>query len=136
MAEKTFDASVDQLDEVLAFVNGQLDALDCPPKIQIQIEVAVEELFVNIACYAYSPDETGDVLVRMSVSGDPAAAEISFFDRGTPYDPLSHSDPDVTLSLDEREPGGLGLLLVKKLMDEVRYCYHDGGNEIVIKKFL
>ena len=135
MAEKTFDASVDQLDEVLAFVTGQLELLDCPPKFQIQIEVAVEELFVNIASYAYAPGH-GKATVCLELSEGPRTATLTFTDAGMPFDPLGREDPDVTLSAEERDVGGLGILMTKKLMDEVSYEYRDGKNVLTLKKLL
>ena len=133
MAEKTFDARLDQLDEVLAFVNEQLDILGCPPKHRIQIEIAVEELFVNIASYAYQPG-TGSAVIFVEPVQSPQAVEITFVDRGVPYDPLAKPDPDVTLSAAERKIGGLGIYMVKKSMDDMRYAYRDGQNVLTIRK--
>ena len=135
MAEKTFDAAVDQLDEVLAFVTDQLDQLDCPPKHRIQIEVAVEELFVNIASYAYRPG-TGTADVTVEAFENPKAVEITFKDSGVPYDPLAKQDPDISLSADERQIGGLGIFMVKKTMDDMRYEYKDNQNVLTIRKVI
>ncbi len=135
MAEKTFDAAVDQLDEVLAFVTDQLDQLDCPPKYRIQIEVAVEELFVNIASYAYRPG-TGTADVTVEAFDNPKAVEITFRDAGVPYDPLAKQDPDISLSADDRQIGGLGIFMVKKTMDDMRYEYKDNQNVLTIRKVI
>ena len=135
MAEKTFDAVVDQLDEVLAFVTDQLDQLDCPPKHRIQIEVAVEELFVNIASYAYRPG-TGTADVTVEAFDNPKAVEITFRDAGVPYDPLAKQDPDISLSADDRQIGGLGIFMVKKTMDDMRYEYKDNQNVLTIRKVI
>ena len=135
MAEKTFDASVDLLDDVLAFVTGQLELLDCPPKFQIQIEVAVEELFVNIASYAYGSG-TGTADISVEAFENPKAVEITFKDSGVPYDPLAKQDPDISLSADERQIGGLGIYMVKKSMDDVLYRYENGENILTIRKKL
>ena len=135
MAEKTFDAAVDQLDEVLAFVTDQLDQLDCPPKHRIQIEVAVEELFVNIASYAYRPG-TGTADVTVEAFDNPKAVEITFRDAGVPYDPLAKQDPDISLSADDRQIGGLGIFMVKKTMDDMRYEYKDNQNVLTIRKVI
>ena len=135
MAEKTFDAAVDQLDEVLAFVTDQLDRLDCPPKHRIQIEVAVEELFVNIASYAYRPG-TGTADVTVEAFDNPKAVEITFRDSGVPYDPLAKQDPDISLSADDRQIGGLGIFMVKKTMDDMRYEYKDNRNVLTIRKVI
>ena len=133
MIESTFPASVDKLDEVLALVDAELEKLECPMKTQMQIDVAVEELFVNIAHYAYGP-ETGAATIRVETEQQPKTVTITLMDRGTPYDPLSKPDPDVTLSAEDRPIGGLGIFMVKKSMDNVAYEYKDGKNVLTIKK--
>ena len=135
MAELTLDATIDNLDDVLAFVDGELEKLDCPMKTQMQIDVAVEELFVNIAHYAYTP-KIGLATVRFDAVLEPKAAAITFVDRGVPYDPLAKPDPDVTLSAEERQIGGLGIYMVKKSMDDMKYEYRDGQNILTIVKKL
>lgn len=135
MAEMTFDATAEQLDEVLAFVTGQLDLLDCPPKYRIQIEVAVEELFVNIASYAYRPG-TGTADITVEAFDNPKAVEITFKDSGVPYDPLAKQDPDITLSADDRQIGGLGIFMVKKTMDDMRYEHKNNQNVLTIRKVI
>lgn len=129
------EASTDKLDEVTAFVDRQLEAADCPMRTQMQIELAVEEIFVNIANYAYAPG-TGKAVIKMSVCGEPPVAEMTFIDSGVPYDPLAKEDPDVTLPVQERSIGGLGIFLTKKTMDELSYEYRDGMNIFSMKKSL
>ena len=131
--ELTLDAKTENLPEVLAFVDAELEARDCPPKAQMQIDVAVEELFVNIASYAYAPG-TGTATVRLAFENEPRGVTITLIDRGTPYDPLAKPDPDVTLSAEERQIGGLGILMVKRSMDGLRYEYRDGQNMLELKK--
>lgn len=133
--ELIIEANVDKLDEVLEFVDSFLEEQDCMPKIQMQIEVAVEEIFVNIAHYAYNP-EIGMATVRVVVLEDPLAIEITFLDNGVPYNPLAKPDPDLTLAADERQIGGLGIYMVKKSMDDVRYEYNAGKNVFTIMKKL
>ena len=123
------------LPQVLAFVDEQLDAADCPKKIKIQIDMAVEEIFVNIAHYAYDPD-IGTATVRVDVLGDPPSVDITFIDNGIPYDPLAKQDPNVKLPARERKIGGLGIFMVKKNMDDVKYEYIDGHNILTMKKGL
>ena len=135
MKEITVDAKIDSMNEVLAFVDAELEALDCPMKAQAQIDVAIDELFSNIAFYAYHPD-TGPATVRVEVEEDPLAVIITFLDNGMPYDPLSAKEPDTTLSAEDRPVGGLGVLIVKKSMDDVSYEYKDGQNILTIKKNL
>ena len=135
MRELTIEAEVENLDNVLAFVDEELEKFDCPPKIQVQIDVAVEELFVNIAHYAYKP-EKGNATIKVEVQESPLSVIITFVDNGVPYDPLAKPDPDVTLSAEEREIGGLGIFMVKKSMDDIKYEYKDGKNILTITKNL
>ena len=133
MKELELEALTDNLPQVISFVDEQLEAADCPMKIQMQIDIAVEEIFVNIAHYAYNPD-VGTAKVRVEVLGEPPAVDITFIDNVIPYDPLAKADPDVTLSAEERQIGGLGIFMVKKSMDDVKYEYLDGHNILTLKK--
>ena len=135
MKELEIEALTDNLPKVLEFVDEQLEAADCPMKIQMQIDIAVEEIFVNIAHYAYSPN-AGSAMVRVEILPDPPSVDITFIDNGIPYDPLAKADPDVTLSAEERQIGGLGIFMVKKSMDDVKYEYLDGHNILTLKKGL
>lgn len=133
MKELTIDAKIENVAAVTAFVDEQLEQLDCPMKTQMQVDIAIDELFGNIAHYAYNP-EVGPVTVRVEVTEEPLAVVITFIDKGVPYDPLAKEDPDVTLSVEEREIGGLGIYMVKKTMDAISYEYIDGQNILHIKK--
>ena len=133
MSEITIEAKIENLDEVLGFVDGQLEELECPMKAQMQIDVAVEEIFVNIASYAYAPG-IGNAVVRFESSQDPTSVTITFIDSGIPYDPVRKDDPDVTLSAEERGIGGLGIYMAKKAMDDMKYVYRDGQNILSISK--
>lgn len=133
--EFTTDASVDNLGAVTAFIDEQLEAAGCPMKTQMQIELAVEEIFVNIASYAYPPG-TGTAVIRVGIDGEPPAVVITFIDAGKQYDPLAKEDPDITLSAKDRGIGGLGIFLTKKTMDDVSYEYRDGKNIFTMKKIL
>lgn len=133
MKELTVDATIENVAAVTAFVDEQLDQLDCPMKTQYQVDVAIDELFGNIAHYAYNP-EIGAATVRVEVTENPLAVMITFIDNGVPYDPLAKEDPDITLSAEERGIGGLGIYMVKKSMDDVSYEYRDGKNILRIKK--
>ena len=135
MKELTIAATVENIEVVTDFVNEQLEALDCPMKAQMQIDIAIDELFGNIAHYAYNP-EVGSATVRVEVIEDPLAVTITFIDNGVPYDPLAKADPDTTLSAEERDIGGLGIYMVKKSMDDIIYEYKDGQNILKIKKYL
>ena len=133
MNELNIAATVENIEVVTDFVNEQLEALDCPMKAQMQIDIAIDELFGNIAHYAYNP-EIGDATVRVEVVEEPLAVVITFIDKGIPYDPLAKADPDTTLSAEEREIGGLGIFMVKKTMDDITYEYKDGQNILKIRK--
>ena len=133
--ELTLDAAVDNLPRVLAFLEDALEAAGCPPKAQMQIAVAAEEVFVNIASYAYAPG-TGEATVQLEISGEPAAVTLVFLDRGRAFDPTAKADPDTALSAEEREIGGLGIFMTKKLMDRVCYEFRDGQNVLTLSKTL
>lgn len=133
MKELTIEATPENVDKVIEFIDGMLEEYGCGVKEQMAIDVAVDELFSNIAHYAYNP-ETGYATVRVDVKKDPLAVEITFIDHGVPYDPLAKVDPDTTLSVDDRQIGGLGIFIVKKSMDAVNYEYKDGKNILTIKK--
>jgi len=135
MKELTIAATVENIAAVTDFVNAQLEALDCPVKAQMQIDIAIDELFGNIAHYAYHP-EVGNATVRVEVTEEPLAVIITFIDGGVPYDPLKAADPDITLTAEDRQLGGLGIYMVKKSMDEISYEYRDGKNILSIKKKL
>ncbi len=120
---------------VLAFVDEDLEAAECPMLTQTAIDIAVEEIFVNIANYAYG-EETGTVVIQVTMHEDPPSAEITFIDTGVQYDPLANPDPDITLPSNKRKKGGMGIFMVKKSMDEMTYKYEDGKNILTIKKAL
>ena len=129
---KLDEARLDRLDEVLSFVNGILEEMDCPMKLLMQLDVAVEELYVNIAHYAYAPG-SGPATIRVGTEPERVVA-ITFIDRGMPYDPLARPDPDVTLPAEERQIGGLGIYLVKKSMDDMTYRRDGDRNVLTIRK--
>lgn len=133
MKELTIDATIENIVAVTAFVDEQLERLNCPMKTQIQIDVAIDELFGNIANYAYNP-EIGTATVRVEITRNPLAVVITFIDNGIPYNPLAKADPDITLSAEERQLGGLGIYMVKKTMDDVSYEYKNGQNILKIRK--
>ena len=135
MSELNIEAKTENLDKVLAFVDQHLEERGCAVQVQMQIDVAVEELFVNIAQYAYAPG-IGVATIRVELQEDPLVVVITFIDNGIPYNPLAKEDPDITLSAEERPIGGLGIYMVKKSMDDMSYEYKDGQNILRIKKQL
>lgn len=128
-------AKVDNLDEVISFIDAELEEAGCNMKTQMQINIAVEELFVNVSNYAYNQG-IGDISISIAVHADPEMAEIILSDSGIPYDPLSKEDPDVGLPAEKREIGGLGIFMVKKTMDMMTYERRDGKNVVTITKYL
>ena len=133
MMNKTFPAKIEALSDVLGFVDQTLEAYECPMKIQTAVCVAIEEVFVNIAHYAYGEGE-GDMTLCIGFNAE--SREITFVmkDGGTPFDPLKKPDPDITLSAEEREIGGLGIFITKKTMDTVSYAYENGENILTMIK--
>ena len=131
MNELNISATVENLDTVIGFVEEHLEEYGCPMKTQMQVALAVEEIYVNIANYAYNP-EVGPATIQVEVH----EVVITFVDNGKPYDPLAKEDPDITLSAEERDIGGLGIFLVKQTMDDVHYEYTEGRNILRISKRL
>jgi anti-sigma regulatory factor (Ser/Thr protein kinase) len=133
MMNQTFPAKIEALSDVLGFVDQTLEGYECPMKIQMAICVAIEEVFVNVAHYAYGDGE-GDM--TLGIGFDAESREITFrmTDKGTPFDPLKKPDPDITLSAEEREIGGLGIFITKKTMDTVTYAYENGENILTMMK--
>ena len=133
MTELTLEAVIENIQKVTDFIDGQLEACDCSMKAQMQIDVAIDELFANIANYAYG-DAVGEATVRFGFDPSERTATVTFMDRGVPFNPLESTDPDVTLSAEERKIGGLGIFVVKKTMDKLDYRYEDGMNILTITK--
>ena len=133
MKELTVPATLENIPAVTAFIDGQLEALDGSMKAQMQIDIAIDELFGNIAHYAY-PDGTGEATVRFDFDEATRTASIAFIDSGVPFNPLERADPDVTLSAEERGIGGLGIFMVKKTVDKMEYHYENGFNVLTLHK--
>ena len=131
----TVPAQCEQLDVVQGFVNEMLEGVECDPGAVIQLQIAVEEIFVNIANYAYT-QESGTAEVECHVEPGEGRITIRFKDQGIPFDPLAKEDADVTLSAEEREIGGLGIYMVKEMMDGVDYKYENGSNILTIHKMM
>ena len=135
MKEITVDAMIENMNTVTAFVDDFLDQIACPMKSRIQINIVIDEIFGNICHYAYK-DSVGAVTVRVESGNTPKAVFLTFTDNGIPYNPLDTEDPDITLSSEERKIGGLGIYLVKKNMDEMKYEYVNQQNILRIEKRL
>lgn len=133
MKELTVEAIVEQIETVTEFVNAELEKLDCPMKARIQLDIAIDEIVSNIAYYAYG-EKTGTVTVRIEVLQEENGVQLMFLDSGVPYDPLTRQDPDISAEIEERKEGGLGIFLVRKTMDDMKYEYKDGQNCLTIRK--
>ena len=133
MKELTMTSEKENIPAITDFVDAELDRLGCPLRAKMQIAIAIDELFSNIARYAYGETQ-GLVTVRIESEDRPPVVSISFQDEGKPFNPLERGDPDVTLPARERKIGGLGIFMVKKSMDDVRYEYRDGKNILTIRK--
>ncbi len=131
--ELRLQASDDTLYTVLDAIEQQLDENNCPEVIKSIMLVAVEEIFVNIAHYAYG-GKSGEAVINLDIEQNPKCCRVTFQDRGVPYNPLAKADPDITLSAEERQIGGLGIYMVKQSMDHVEYRYEDGCNILTIEK--
>ena len=133
MKELTVEAIVEQIETVTEFVNAELEKLDCPMKARIQLDIAIDEIVSNIAYYAYG-EKTGTVTVRIEALQEENGVQLMFLDSGFPYDPLKRQDPDISAEIEERKEGGLGIFLVRKIMDDMKYEYKDGQNCLTIRK--
>ena len=130
------EALTEKLSDVLDFVNVNLEEHGCPVGILTQIDVAVEELFVNVALYAYKSSNVtnGKIVLELEIQENPKALVLTFRDWGVPFNPLKRTDPDINLPAEERDIGGLGIYIVKKTMDSVAYSFEDGQNILTLKK--
>ena len=133
MKEITLSATVESIPQLTAWMDEELERLGCPMKAQMQLDIALDEIFSNIAHYAYPPGE-GKATVQLAFDEAGRTVIMTFLDRGMPYDPMKKPDPDVSLSMDKRDIGGLGIFLVKKTMDGMSYRYEDGCNVLEIRK--
>lgn len=131
MKELTIPAVNEKLDEVQDFVRVFLQEAGFQSKQIMQVNIAVEEIYINIASYAYRP-EIGLATIRCINNVDRAVVE--FMDSGKRYNPLERPEPDISKALTERDIGGLGVFMVKKLMDNISYRYENGKNILIIEK--
>ena len=135
MKELTLSAARENIPAIIDFVNRELKSVGCPMKTEAQIDIAIDELYSNIANYGCD-ENSGEVTVLLETETDSRTVTITFVDNGRPFDPLSRPDPDVTLKARERKIGGLGIYMVKKSMDDVCYEYREGKNILTIRKTL
>lgn len=133
MEQIIVEATVENLPKVTDFIIESLEEMNCKPRIMMQMELVIEELFVNVAHYAYTPN-VGNCTVQKEFEENPRGISVTFIDSGIPYNPLEHKDPDTSLGVEEREIGGLGIFLVKKNVDKISYEHKDGQNVLRLTK--
>ena len=133
MKELILDAVLENIDTVIDFVCTALASCNVNDSIQNELAVAAEEVFVNISNYAYAP-QTGTV--RLCIEVTDGQVRMRFEDSGNPYNPLDRLDPDLTLPVDERPIGGLGIFMVKNIMDTVQYRYENSKNQLTLVKVI
>ena len=131
--ELTVTATLENYDLVAEFIEGGLEEHEVPMGAQAQIVIALDEIYTNVVKYGYG-EEKGDFTVQIEFMSDVTGVNVTFIDSGAPYDPLKRTDPDVTLTAEEREIGGLGIYMVKKMMDDIRYEFKNGQNILWISK--
>ncbi len=122
-------------DPIVEFVEERLSHHDCSPKALYQIQVAIEEILVNIVSYAQLAEDD-HIEVRCEVLDGPLRVVLQFLDGGVPFDPLEREDPDTSPEALMENEGGLGIFMVKQMMDEVSYAYEGGKNTLTIQKGL
>ena len=135
MTNQTFPAKTEALPDILGFVEETLEGYGCSMKIQMAVSVAIEEVFVNVARYAYGDGE-GDMNLGIWFDKENRTITFRMTDKGVPFDPTKKPDPDITLSAEEREIGGLGIFIAKQTMDSVTYAYENGKNILTMIKTL
>ena len=133
--ELVIEAVIDNLEAVNLFVHKSIKQFEVSKRTLMQLDLIVEEIFVNVASYAYAPN-TGSVKILIEAKEEPLTVSLTFIDSGVPYNPLEKSDPDVNLSVDDRQIGGLGIFLTKNFVDDISYQFLDGRNILKIEKYL
>jgi anti-sigma regulatory factor (Ser/Thr protein kinase) len=143
--ERIFEASEKEYEEAMQWLSECLKKLGCPQESQYKLTVAFDEMFMNVASYAYpKPEEAPHRTIQsygeashekpllVSVKGHGGQILLTLEDRGRPFDPFDREEPDVHAPLEERQIGGLGIFMTKRLMDMVSYEYRDGKNIVCL----
>ena len=131
--ELKIEAKKENFEKVLAFVDEALEKAGVPYEVQLSVEMAIEERYLNIVYYAYAQKD-GDAIILADINEKDKILTLTFIDEGPEYNPLLKEDPDTTMDIMDRPIGGLGILMVKKMMDDVAYCRENGENHLTIKK--
>ncbi len=135
MYKWTLYATIENVETITGLIDEKLEEAGASMKAEMQINIVIDEIFSNIAKYGYASGK-GDATVTLDILHDPLRAEITFINSGEPYDPLAQEDPDIHAALDDRPMGGLGILIIKKTMDDVSYEYKDKQNVLTVVKTL
>lgn len=135
MYKWTLDATIENVETITGLIDEKLEEAGASMKAEMQINIVIDEIFSNIAKYGYASGK-GDATVTLDILQDPLRAEITFINSGEPYDPLAQEDPDIHAALDDRPMGGLGILIIKKTMDDVSYEFKDKQNILTVVKAL
>ena len=135
MYKWTLDATIENVETITGLIDEKLEEAGASMKAEMQINIVIEEIYSNIAKYGYASGK-GDATVTLDILQDPLRAEITFINSGEPYDPLAQEDPDIHAALDDRPMGGLGILIIKKTMDDVSYEFKDKQNILTVVKAL
>lgn len=133
MDKIVLESKIENIKKVIEFVNSKIENYNFNEKAKVEIEIAIDELFGNIAKYAYGED-SGSVEVQATVKENPLQVEITFIDSGIKYNPLEREMPDIDVNIHERKIGGLGIFITRKLMDDMKYEYKDGKNILTITR--
>ena len=136
MIEREFSAKINELPNVISFVENELKKYEFSFKIISQLNLVVEELFVNIASYAYKDDKSGKCKIKIEYNRDMQQVKISFEDNGIKFNPLEKEDPDTNSKIEDMQIGGLGIYIVKESMDNVEYKYENNKNILILSKNL
>lgn len=135
MKQITVPAEIENLRKVLDFFNKEFETLKYDIKSRLQLELAIEEIYVNIANYAYG-SEGGEIIICFNLEKNPLKILVQFIDCGNSFNPLEYEEPDTSAKIENRKIGGLGIFLVKNNVDYIDYEYRDGKNILTISKNL
>jgi serine/threonine-protein kinase RsbW len=127
------DNEPSEINRAAIWLDDRLGAAGLPPRVTAALQVALEEVLNNIFCYAYADIETHKVEVRLAA--DDSAAGLEFFDDGIPFDPTQQALPSLGTAV-STQPGGLGLLFIRRLIDDVAYERVDDRNHLRLRKFV
>ena len=128
----TLTNDIQQVPQLADFVDMVCEEVGMDMAVAIQMNLAMEEAVVNVMSYAYPADTVGDVTIEAVTIAD--QLQFTITDCGTPFDPTAKEDVDTTLSAEERPIGGLGIHLVRQLMDSITYERIDGKNVLTLRK--